>query len=352
MKRFLSERFFDKNDKKRNDALKAEKDLLILSGIEEIYVNQEDMKLDNDQIIHYTVFSKVGIKVTEKSSNVLLMLHGLGGWGNYFFRLINLLIEEYFIIVLDIPGFAFSSRKCDEVPKSLDEWLHFFNDGILAFIENLKLEKFSIAGHSFGGYLAIHLYNMISSKVDRIFLFSPAGVNFPAEDQEKLFKDKHRSKSRIFNFMMDRYLNNVFVNKKSPFYIMIKPLIPFAIRNYLKKKNLGLSEDEKNLFSKIQQYFLSLPQCGELSMGHIFYFGPQSKKPLIEIFENNNELREKVLILYGENDQIDHSDFIKNLKEKSIELNIQYIPNTDHQLIFQNPEEIYRRMKIFELETL
>lgn len=86
----------------------------------------------------------------EKSNPTLVFLHGLGSNAYTFNELATLLKQSYYIVALDLPGHG----ETDLPPNSsfqlndLAEWLHHV-------LKTLNLTNSHIAGHSWGGYIAL-----------------------------------------------------------------------------------------------------------------------------------------------------------------------------------------------------
>ncbi len=84
------------------------------------------------------------------------MIHGYGGSGLIFYKIIKELAAYFDLILVDIIGMGASSRPKFEA-KNADEADEFF----VNFIEQWRikmgdLKGFYLAGHSFGGYICGH----------------------------------------------------------------------------------------------------------------------------------------------------------------------------------------------------
>jgi len=98
-----------------------------------------------------------------------LVLHGWGGKSDSWIAVSEILAESgYQVIAPDLPGFGKSGDP--NVPWITDDYLKFAED----FVAELKLDKFCLVGHSFGGGLAAMYASEHSDKVKRLILCDAA----------------------------------------------------------------------------------------------------------------------------------------------------------------------------------
>jgi pimeloyl-ACP methyl ester carboxylesterase len=82
----------------------------------------------------------------------LLLLHGLGGSGYQFRRIMPELARRHRVITLDLRGFGRSDKPFDTHYSALDQAAH-----VREFIRRRGLAHITLAGHSFGGGVALAL---------------------------------------------------------------------------------------------------------------------------------------------------------------------------------------------------
>lgn len=117
--------------------------------------------------IHYQV---AGNKVAGKGQP-LLILHGWNSSSQAWLKVQKNLAQKGFqVFIPDLPGFGNS-----EEPKTVWDLDHYCNF-VLNFASVLGLEKFILAGHSFGGRLAIKLASKVPQKIEKLILISAAGL--------------------------------------------------------------------------------------------------------------------------------------------------------------------------------
>lgn len=124
----------------------AEKEILEQTGIPFEQFTIENVKIN---LNHYVRTISVG----DKTKPVLVLVHGYGGAGIMFWKIIKPLMEHYYVILIDQLGMGASSRPefklkgQVETDEFLIDWLEQWR---LAMHD---LKDFILAGHSFGGYV-------------------------------------------------------------------------------------------------------------------------------------------------------------------------------------------------------
>ena len=110
---------------------------------------------------------------------VVVLLHGeissLHTWDKW----IESLSQDFRVIAIDLPGSGLTSAPhCLSDPRDTcaeNLSLHYIQHSFEFFIEDLKLDKFSLVGSSYGGYLASLYALEHPNKLDKLVLVSPLG---------------------------------------------------------------------------------------------------------------------------------------------------------------------------------
>lgn len=125
----------------------------------------------NDLVTRYKVMGK---------GTSLLFLHGWGGSSASFLPLQKMLARKYKVITLDLPGFG----ETDFPPKpwTLEDYKNF----IRAFAEKLNLKAYCLAGHSFGGRIAILLASSGEANLKGLILIASAGIKHRKSAEENV----------------------------------------------------------------------------------------------------------------------------------------------------------------------
>lgn len=103
--------------------------------------------------------------------NVVLFLHGWGADCTSFRGVVfNLPKNDVSYMLVDFPGFG----KSEEPTRSYS--VLDYAEEIITLLDNLKISKVTIVGHSFGGRVGIVLASKFSERVKKLILVDSAGV--------------------------------------------------------------------------------------------------------------------------------------------------------------------------------
>ncbi len=105
---------------------------------------------------------------TQAGDTAIVFLHYFGGSGRTWQPVIEKLIDSYRCIAIDLAGFGESPAPKEE-PS-----VHQNRDAVLAVLENLQLQNFTLAGHSMGGKIAVAVAAIRPQGLQRIVLFAPS----------------------------------------------------------------------------------------------------------------------------------------------------------------------------------
>jgi pimeloyl-ACP methyl ester carboxylesterase len=138
-----------------------------LSKLKEKYADSESKIIQIDDMnIHYK---------DEGQGPVLILLHGvcssLHTWDGWTERL----KDRYRIIRIDIPGFGLTGPASDKSFYQIDAAVKLFEK----LTAEMKLQKFSIAGNSMGGYIAWKYTLKNPDKVEKLILIDSVGFPQP-----------------------------------------------------------------------------------------------------------------------------------------------------------------------------
>lgn len=298
-----------------------------------------DLVISPTESMHYTVIARTA----QNEHNKLVVLHGYGGFGGVFYRLVDELSRDFFIVLVDLPDMGFSSRKKEELFKDTESAIAYFVNRIETFIEKIGLLRFSLMGHSIGALLSAHLFARMHGRINMLYLLSPAGFNPVGDPHFAARKTELIKKMNFFQrFLLSSVEKKLYEEKQSPFEMYWVPMRAkkWLIRKYWNNPRFRMNEEESRLFYKIQAYFLSLPQCGERCLGYLLHYGVNSHKPIIDVLQQLKEHREKVRVYFGDNDWMDSEASRKNIESRQLDIPVFFVSNAEHQLIFQNPTEI------------
>lgn len=114
----------------------------------------------------------------------LLLLHGWGQSLQHLKPLAALLASHAECHLVDLPGFG-------ESPHPGSAWSAYdYADRLVAYLDENKLERVTVAGHSFGGKVSLCLSAHYPERISRLILMAPSGI--PAN---KNIRDRSRMKA-------------------------------------------------------------------------------------------------------------------------------------------------------------
>ena len=105
-----------------------------------------------------------------KGKKVLVFVHGLSSNSDAWYRNIEELKKDYICIAIDLPGYGRSFKNADEYTAT------YFAEILKEFANKMKLNKFTLVGHSMGGQAAIKFASKYPEKLDKLILIAPAGI--------------------------------------------------------------------------------------------------------------------------------------------------------------------------------
>jgi len=110
--------------------------------------------------------------LNKESKKVFVLLHGKNFSGFYFEGIANELVAKgYRVIIPDQIGFGKSTK-----PKNYQYSFYNLAINTNALISSLGIEQYSLLGHSMGGMLATHFTYLYPSKVSKLILINPIGL--------------------------------------------------------------------------------------------------------------------------------------------------------------------------------
>ncbi len=128
----------------RRNLLVVEENLLYFSGVK------------NLKAYDVTIWGDCAIRTLEMgdpTKQKVVFLHQYGASGALYFEIMKPLSEHFQLIFFDQVGMG-ASQRYPFTAKSAEEGEKYFVDFIESWRSEMKLEKFILIGHSFGGFLS------------------------------------------------------------------------------------------------------------------------------------------------------------------------------------------------------
>lgn len=108
--------------------------------------------------------------IVEGEGEPVIVLHGWGASIDTVIPIVNSLKNRFKVYAIDLPGFGNTDTPTDPIDSFQ------YTEIIKKFIEDEKLSKVKLVGHSFGGKLSIILSAKYPQLVDKIVLVNSAGL--------------------------------------------------------------------------------------------------------------------------------------------------------------------------------
>ena len=117
------------------------------------------------------------LHVVERGAGpAVLLVHGLAGqMGDFTYAVLDLLASDYRVVAVDRPGSGYSTRA-----PGASASLGAQADALAALIDGLQLGRPLVAGHSFGGAVALALAQRHPERVAGLALIAP--LTHPVDD--------------------------------------------------------------------------------------------------------------------------------------------------------------------------
>jgi pimeloyl-ACP methyl ester carboxylesterase len=103
------------------------------------------------------------------SGKPLVLLHGLGGTKASFLPTVAALAPQRRVIAVDLPGFGESAK-----PLGAAYDAPFFSRAVKALLDELKIERTDLLGHSMGGRVALEFAMFAPERLDHLVLQTPS----------------------------------------------------------------------------------------------------------------------------------------------------------------------------------
>ena len=216
----------------------------------------------------------------------VLILHGWGASSASWLKVQEILAKAGFkVLVPDFPGFGKSDSP--QEPWSVTDYMRWTNE----FTELLRLKKFFLLGHSFGGRVAIRFAVDFPIKLEKLILCSAAGIKMQPNLKRRLAGElSNLSKSLppdIRNKFKDAFLRNT---------------------DYFKASGV-MKETMKNVIAKDLEPYLS-------------------------------GIRTQTLIVWGSDDKMVPIRYAHIFRDKIKNSSLEIMPKIGHSPHLQNPEEL------------
>lgn len=122
-------------------------------------------------------------RLGEEADQHLVMLHGYGAGLGFFYKNFEPLsrLKGWQLHALDMlgmgrstrPSFRINAKKREDAIKEAEDW---FVDALEEWRIKRKIERFTLLGHSLGGYMAVAYALKYPGRLNKLILASPVGI--------------------------------------------------------------------------------------------------------------------------------------------------------------------------------
>ena len=122
-------------------------------------------------------------RLGEEADQHLVMLHGYGAGLGFFYKNFEPLsrLRGWQLHALDMlgmgrstrPPFRINAKKREDATKEAEDW---FVDALEEWRVKRKIERFTLLGHSLGGYMAVAYALKYPGRLNKLILASPVGI--------------------------------------------------------------------------------------------------------------------------------------------------------------------------------
>ena len=273
----------------------------LLNEIEEVFIETNGIKL-------HTIITGSGVP--------LILLHGFPEFWYCWSKVIPLLKDDFKLIIPDMRGYNLSDK-----PKGVENYkVEILIEDIKVLSEELKLGKFNLAGHDWGGAVAwifAEKYPELLKKL--IILNAPHHIIF----QQKLRTDKEQQKASFYIFEFLKPNGEKFIIEND--YEWLKKAV-FT-------KNFSVTDKEK--------YIEAWSQPGAI-MGGVNYY-----RANVNFKEWTGIIDVPTLVLWGMKDLALKPQLLEGLSKYVNDLRIERHEKSSHWITHDAPEFVSNKIREF-----
>lgn len=246
---------------------------------------------------HRIVYSAGG----ERNSETVVLVHGFSSSADAWNRMAAKLTKRYHVIALDLPGWGESTRT-----ESASYAYPVQVERLHAFLQQLGLKRFHLAGHSMGGCIAATYAARYPGEVITLGLLAPHGVTEP--EHSDLARDVAKGDNWLVVTTVEgfhRLMQKLFVKR---------PFIPAAVISYLAQLTVSRSAKTQKIFAEIQA----------------------NDPPLLEHLGN---IQAPAFIAWGDEDRVIHSSGAEVFRKGIGNAEVLIMKQTGHMPLMENVKQ-------------
>ena len=254
----------------------------------------------------------------------VILLHGFNGSLLNFDRLVPLLVEDYRLVSIDLPGFGLTGA----IP-SADYSTESFIDTVTTLTTYLGIEKFSIAGNSMGGGVAWRYALNNPRKVESLILIASSGVM--TEEDSRKFAERKENSPIVWRLMNSNILKR-FLNYYTPKFFATQGLKVSVYDQNLANIEHAMQFHDLVLLEGSRNAILSM-SMGSRSKMH----GPESL----------SRIEAPTLVIHGDKDNIIPIERSQVFEEYIDNVEVKIYSQIGHLPMYEDPNKTANDIKSF-----
>ena len=254
----------------------------------------------------------------------VILLHGFNGSLLNFDRLVPLLVEDYRLVSIDLPGFGLTGA----IP-SADYSTESFIDTVTTLTTHLGIEKFSIAGNSMGGGVAWRYALNNPRKVESLILIASSGVM--TEEDSRKFAERKENSPIVWRLMNSNILKR-FLNYYTPKFFATQGLKVSVYDQKLANIEHAMQFHDLVLLEGSRNAILSM-SMGSRSKMH----GPESL----------SRIEAPTLVIHGDKDNIIPIERSQVFEEYIDKVEVKIYSQIGHLPMYEDPNKTANDIKSF-----
>ncbi|KAM4056956.1 alpha/beta hydrolase fold domain-containing protein [Hirsutella rhossiliensis] len=277
-------------------------------------------------------------RVGEDVDETLVMVHGYGAGLGFFYKNVEPIsrIPGLRLYALDMLGMGNSSRPSFKIhakdkEQQVIEAENWFIDALEEWRKARRIERFTLLGHSLGGYLAVSYALKYPGRLKKLILASPVGIpedpyavnaSMPEPQEstmENEFTQDQQSTTETSAAQRPKEVAAPNAPKRplpswlvwlwdaniSPFSIvrMTGPLGPRFVSGWSSRRFNHLPPDEAQALHDYSFSIFKQKGSGEYVLAYVLAPGAYARRPIINRIHQETGI--PIVFMYGENDWMD-----------------------------------------------
>jgi len=335
-------KIYDPTHDHRAAAVKLEEKCFQMVGFQpgkDLFIYDVPIVYDGRNYIHT-------VECGRKNKETLILLHGYSGSLILFYNLLKDLSRRFHVFCIDFLGMGLSSRpefKC----TTPEETIQYFVESCDRWRKVMKIKRYYIGGHSFGGYIAAAWPYLNKKGVKGVYLMSPTGVSESDDNEvpEEWAQALGWAKKHFWLTYFQLY-SRLYNGKTTPADLVKRH--PYLGRIFIKKYITGLIANNNKhgeIVGEFLYHMLMIPGGSEQAV-HYILRPPRicGNIPLEKIL--CSDLRDVPFYFYfGVEDWNDWTGAYRIAQTpENKNIKFDFITAAGHQMTLQNPSELAEKI--------